>query len=316
MDSTSASHTDSRERALLRFSVWMAIFFAVLGIVWGMAIQSGAILFDGIYSGFSIILSMLSILSLRMIGMTEDPMAKLDGDERFPFGRVGIEPLVVALKSIVIIGVCLYAVVTSVLLLLNGGSVATSSLLGMLYAGISIVLCLFSWLYLKIRGKGLPMLVQAESEQWLIDTVFSGVVLAGFTISYALTYAGYETLVPFIDPGIVLLGSLYFIRVPLLRFASCMRELLMMAPAEDIKLTLQEHVDRVAAAHGFTRAVVRSAKVGRELTVDIAFLAHSEFGSVDIDQLDTVREEVREALSDLGYRIWMNVIFTKDSYWA
>jgi predicted Co/Zn/Cd cation transporter (cation efflux family) len=43
------------ECSLLIFSVWMGVVFTALGIGWGLAIQSGVILFDGIYSGFSII---------------------------------------------------------------------------------------------------------------------------------------------------------------------------------------------------------------------------------------------------------------------
>jgi predicted Co/Zn/Cd cation transporter (cation efflux family) len=243
-------------------------------------------------------------------------MAKVDGDENFPFGRMAFEPLVLALKSIVIIGVCIYAIVTSVALLLRGGAEPTSSLLGILYAVISIVLCLFSWLYLKIRGRGLPMLVRAESEQWLIDTVFSGVVLVGFVISYGLAFTAYDEFIPLIDPGVVLLASLYFIRVPLVRFVSSIRELLMMAPEDEIKDALQDRVDEIASDHGFRLAVVRSAKIGRELTVDIAFVVPDDWGQVDIVQLDKIRSQVRDSLSDLGYRIWMNVLFTKDRYWA
>ena len=306
----------SKEHALLLFSVWMGVVFTVLGISWGMAIQSGAILFDGIYSGFSIILSMLSIMALRMVSMADDHMGKSGGDDSFPFGRMAFEPLVVAFKSIVIIGVCIYGIVTSVIHLLHGGAQSTSSLLGMLYAVISITVCLFSWLYLKIRGRGLPMLVQAESEQWLIDTVFSGVVLVGFVISYALTFTDYQQLIPYIDPGIVILGSLYFIRVPLSRFISSVRELLMMAPPNDMQETLRERIDSIASKHGFEDAVVRSAKIGRELTVDISFLVHDNFGAVEVDQLDAIRAEVKDNLADLGYKIWMNILFTRDRYWA
>lgn len=308
--------TESRERSLLNFSVWMGVAFTVLGISWGMAIQSGAILFDGIYSGFSIILSMLSIMALRMVSMADDHMGKSGGDDSFPFGRMAFEPLVVAFKSIVIIGVCIYGIVTSVTHLLHGGTQPTSSTLGMLYAVISIGVCLFSWRYLKIRGRGLPMLVQAESEQWLIDTVFSGVVLVGFLISYSLSFSDFSHLVPYVDPGIVILGSLYFIRVPLARFISSVRELLMMAPPSDIQERLQERINSVASTHGFNDAVVRSAKIGREITIDIAFLVHDDYGKVDIDQLDTIRCEVKDRLANLGYKMWINVLFTKDRYWA
>jgi len=65
-------HKMPSERSLLLFSLWMGVMFTGLGISWGLAIHSGVILFDGIYSGFSIILSMMSIVALRMLGQSED----------------------------------------------------------------------------------------------------------------------------------------------------------------------------------------------------------------------------------------------------
>ena len=296
------------ERSLLLFSVWMGVLFAVLGISWGLAIQSGVILFDGIYSGFSIILSMLSILALRLINQPDD--------DTFQFGRMAFEPLVVALKSIMIIGVCVYGIVTSIIQIFHGGSVSTNSLLGMMYAVISIAACLFSWLYLKLHGKDMPDLVQAESEQWLIDTVISSIVLLSFVASYFLSRTQLHQVVPYIDPGIVVLASVYFIRVPLSRFISSMRELLLMAPSSDVQEQLHTRIDAIAKAHRFDEAVVRSSKVGRELAVDITFLAPADSGNVDIDELDRIRAEVQQSLSELGYKLWMNILFTKDRSWA
>ena len=80
------------ESALLRFSLFMGIFFAVLGVTWGLAIQSSVILFDGIYSGISIILTTLSLLAAAMLKRPED--------ERFQFGRMAVAPMVIALKSV------------------------------------------------------------------------------------------------------------------------------------------------------------------------------------------------------------------------
>jgi predicted Co/Zn/Cd cation transporter (cation efflux family) len=296
------------ERSLLQFSVWMGVVFAVLGISWGLAIQSGVILFDGIYSGFSIILSMLSILALRLINQPDD--------DTFQFGRMAFEPLVVALKSTVIIGVCSYGIVTAAVTMLHGGATSTNSLLGMLYALVSMAACLFSWLYLKAQGKDMPDLVLAESELWLMDTLFSGVVLVSFLASYLLSHTQLAGAVPYIDPGIVVLASVYFIRVPLARFISSMRELLLMAPTGDIQEQLKTHIDAIARAHRFSEVVVRSTKVGRELAVDIAFLAPADSGKVDIEELDRIRAEVEESLSGLGFTLWMNILFTRDRRWA
>jgi predicted Co/Zn/Cd cation transporter (cation efflux family) len=296
------------ERALLLFSVWMGVVFAVLGIGWGLAIQSGVILFDGIYSGFSIILSILSIIALHLVNQPDD--------QSFQFGRMAFEPLVVALKSTVIVGVCSYGIVTSSILILHGGSVSTNSLLGMLYAMISIAACLFSWLYLRIRGKNMPDLVQAESEQWLIDTVVSAVVLLSFLASYLLSATPLDFIVPYIDPVMVVLASIYFIRVPLARLVSSLRELLLMAPASDIQAQLSSRIESIAHAHDYTEAVIRSSKIGRELAVDITFLAPPDSGKITIDILDGIRTEVEQSLSELGYKLWMNIVFTKDRRWA
>jgi predicted Co/Zn/Cd cation transporter (cation efflux family) len=286
----------------------MGVVFSVLGVFWGLAIQSGVILFDGIYSGFSIILSILSIIALHLVNQPDD--------QSFQFGRMAFEPLVIALKSIVIVGVCSYGIVTSSILILHGGSTSSSSHLGMLYAVISIAACLFSWLYLRVRGRDMPDLVQAESEQWLIDTVVSTVVLLSFLASHLMSATPYEFIVPYIDPGMVVLASVYFIRVPLARLIASIRELLLMAPEGDMQAQLSTRVESIARAHNYTEAVIRSSKIGRELAVDITFLAPPDSGKVAIDTLDNIRAEVEQSLSELGYKLWMNIVFTKDRRWA
>lgn len=296
------------ERSMLLFSFWMGVMFTAMGVGWGLAIQSGVILFDGIYSGLSIILSMLSIAAL---GMIDKP-----ADDNFQFGRMALEPLVLALKSVVIIGVCVYGAVTAVVHIRTGGLESTSSLLGMLYAAVSIAACLLSWLYLKIRGKNMPALVQAESEQWAMDTIFSSIVLVSFLLSYLLSFTPWNEAVPYIDPGMVLLASIYFVRVPLRRFVASLRELLMMAPASTVRDDLNRRIEVLAKMHRFDGAKVRVAKIGRELAVDIAFLAPSGFGKVDIEYLDRIRAEVEDSLSHLDLKLWTNILFTKDRRWA
>jgi len=189
-------------------------------------------------------------------------------------------------------------------------------MLGMLYAVISIAICLGCWLYLKIRGRGMPDLVQAESEQWLIDTVVSAAVLVSFLISYLITDTELDQLVPYMDPGMVVLVSVFFIRVPLSRFVSSVRELLMMSPHDDLHSKLETRVHAIAQAHNYKTPVVRASKVGRDLAIDIAFLVEPEQGKVDIADLDRIRAEVEASLSELGYGLWMNIVFTGDEHWA
>jgi predicted Co/Zn/Cd cation transporter (cation efflux family) len=298
----------SSEKSLLVFSLAMGIFFAVLGIGWGLAIQSGVILFDGIYSGMSIILTMLSILAMQLL--------KQPDDDIFQFGRMAFEPLVVAFKSLVIIAVCLYGIVTAVITIIHGGEETTDAAGGILYGAVSVAACLFSWYYLKRRGEGMPDLVQAESEQWLMDTVLSAAVLTSFIVSYLVANTDRAHLVPYIDPAMVVLGSGYFIRTPAARFVASVKELLLAAPDQDIQQQLTEQVDEVVRAHGFADAVVRCSKVGRELAVDITFVGRAGAGPVALEELDRIRGEVERRLAPLGFKLWMNILFTLDRRWA
>jgi predicted Co/Zn/Cd cation transporter (cation efflux family) len=304
---TSSSKLAS-EKSLLAFSLAMGVFFAVLGVGWGLAIQSGVILFDGIYSGMSIILTMLSIVAMQLL--------KQPDDDTFQFGRMAFEPLVVAFKSLVIIAVCLYGIVTSAIAIQHGGEDNTDALGGIIYGAVSISACLFSWYYLKSRGDGMPDLVQAESEQWLMDTVLSAAVMASFIASYLVANTGWAHLVPYIDPAMVVLGSCFFIRMPAARFVASVRELLLAAPDNEIQQQLADQVDEVVRARGFADAVVRSSKVGRELAVDIAFIGRAGSGPVELEELDRIRSEMEQRLSPLGFKLWMNILFTLDRRWA
>lgn len=82
------------ERGLIRASVVGAFLFAVVAVVWGVAINSQVILFDGLYSSVSVLLSLVSLLAASYVRQTDDL--------RFPFGKEVIEPLVVTLKYLAI----------------------------------------------------------------------------------------------------------------------------------------------------------------------------------------------------------------------
>jgi len=125
-----------------------------------------------------------------------------------------------------------------------------------------------------------------------------------------------DGVVPYIDPGMVVLASLYFVRVPLARLVSSLRELLLMAPAGELQGELRTRIESIGRAHNYADAVIRSSKIGRELAVDITFLAPPARGKVDIETLDAIRAEVEQSLSGLGYKLWMNIVFTKDRRWA
>ena len=66
------------ERFVLRVSVFASLFFAISGIIVGYYLSSAFILFDGIYSFLSVIMSWISLRA---------GVFMLTSDKRFPFGK-------------------------------------------------------------------------------------------------------------------------------------------------------------------------------------------------------------------------------------
>ena len=72
------------------------------------------IIFDGLYSFISVILSMISLYINKY-------MAKRDF-EKFPFGKHILEPIVISIKSLIIAIMCLYSLIEAVKTIASGGN--------------------------------------------------------------------------------------------------------------------------------------------------------------------------------------------------
>lgn len=123
------------------------------------------VLFDGMYSLVSLILSMMSLFISSYI-------AKKD-QEKFPFGKNILEPMVISLKSFVIAAMCIYSLVDAIRTIIFGGDRMDFDF-GLIYSFISVVGCSLIYKYLDKKGKKLSSdLINAESSQWLMDTILS-----------------------------------------------------------------------------------------------------------------------------------------------
>ncbi|GAA5186916.1 cation diffusion facilitator family transporter [Ferrimonas gelatinilytica] len=305
----------AEELKLLRFSIVMAVIYTTIGLTWGLVIQSGIILFDAIYSGVSIVLSFLSLYALKLV-KSDSPHPEDVKESRFQMGRTAVEPLVITIKSIVIIVICLYGLTNAVLDLMAGAKGAHNSVAGIGYGVLTALICLCSYAYIRVKGRKLPDLVQAESEQWLIDTVFSVLVMVAFGISFLLEQTAFAHWAPYVDPITVILVSLYFIQVPGKRLLTSLQELLQMTPEESIQTELDEVAKAIANAHQLGQPFVRSTKIGRQLAVDIAFILDDKERRYRIAEFDQIREQIEARLKPLGLSLWLNIIFTHDRHWA
>ena len=251
------------------------------------------IIFDGLYSFVSVILSMLSLY-------INNYMAKRDF-EKFPFGKHILEPIVISIKSLIIAIMCLYSLVGAVKTIVSGGNNLEFGL-AIIYSIISVIGCGVISLYMKIKSKALSSeLIKAEFTQWLMDTSLSAAVLAAFIIGIAISNTKLNFLNPYIDPGMTVAASLLCIRIPIKIFIN-----------DDIYVLVKE----IEEEYNFEDSITRVSKVGRELRIEIDFVYNKDSKLKTLDQMDNVREEINDAIKHIDYKKWLNVSFTGNKKWA
>jgi predicted Co/Zn/Cd cation transporter (cation efflux family) len=290
-------------RALL-VSVWASAAFAVLSLTWGFALGSSMIVFDGLYSFASVALSSFAVLALRAAGKGPD--------ERYPWGREIWQPLTIVVKATALGGLCIYALVGAVGEIVRGGRDIAAGW-AVTYAVVWIAGGLAVSLYLRRRSRLGSDLVRAEAAEWLGDTLLGLGVLAGFLGALILEMTGRADLARYVDPGMVVVSSAVFLRVPARLVVNGFREVLTMAPDPIIQRPLWSCVHAIQHDYGFTESFVRMSKVGGRLDVEIDFVVEA---TRTVAECDNVRQDLSERLHARGCQPSMTISFTADRKWA
>jgi cation diffusion facilitator family transporter len=298
-----------RDQRMLLLSVVVSAAFAVVSSVWGILSGSSMIVFDGLYSFVSVGLSMMAMVGLRF--------ARRGPDQRYPWGREAVEPLVVVLKAATLGGLCLYAAVGGVIDLTRGGrDVAIGSAL--IYAVIATVAGLGVGLVLRTasRRPGSSDLVRAEAAEWLGDSLLSVGVLVGFLVAAGLVRAGREDLAAYVDPAMVVVISTFFLWIPVRMIIGALQELMAKSPSVQVMDQLQECIGQVQREFGLEESFLRAAKVGGRMDIEIGFVVGDDSDVRTVRDCDVVRQDVHDRLAGLGFERSLVVAFTSDRRWV
>lgn len=300
------------EKNLLKFSIFAAFGFALLGFIWGFAIDSQMLIFDGIYSFISVILSGISLYVANVI--------KKEEDEKFQFGRSQLEPIAILFKSLTIFSVCVYAFIGGLQDIYSGGT-KTNIESAILYSVIATISCIACWWIISYQSKKVKHsgLLLVEKHQWLMDTLLSSAVLVGFTIAYFLEKTEYNYLVKYIDPFMVVLVTGYFFKMPLMALKGSIQDLLLMAPGQDDEVydSIETVLPVLMRKYGFDDYDYRLAKTGRIFDIKVSFISDNPDLKLSLRELDIIRQDTEKKLNSVLNRdMWLDVSFMNDKKWA
>lgn len=296
------------ENKILKFSALGGLFFAILGVAWGWAINSEMIKFDGLYSLISLGLALFAIIAANFINKKDS--------NKYPFGKYNLEPIIVIIKSLVLLIMCLLTMYSAILNILSGGNdVEEGFALG--YSLISSIGCICIYLYMRDKSKNLNSeIVKVESKQWLMDTILSVGVLVGFLVAILLKYIGLAKISRYVDPGMVILSSCIFLKMPVTLIIEAFKELIYSSANDEINYDIVKLVKEIEKEYNLEESISRVAKVGRELKIEIDFIMTNESKIKSVEDMDKVREIIDKNTNHFDLKKWLNVSFTKNRKWA
>lgn len=296
------------EKYMLKFSAAGGLFFAVLGLAWGIISQSSMIMFDGLYSLISLFISILAICISNFIQKKDF--------EKFPFGKGILEPITVAFQSMVLVIMCSVSLLNGIKELVSGGnSVNTNLALG--YSIISSIGCTFIYLVMNKKGKKISSeIIKAASSQWLMDTIVSAAVLVGFIISVILSLTPLAYLTVYVDSLMVIITATLFIKLPIKTLVRSFKEVVNSNADKEINDKIYTIVKDIEDKYNFEDSITRVSKIGRELRIEIDFVFNNESSLNELREMDKVREQVSLNMKGIKLEKWLNVNFTGDRKWA
>lgn len=304
------------ERGVLRTSITVTLFIAIIGIVFGLASGSFSIMFDGVYSLVDASMSALSLLVVQLItSHTRSQTLSRKLRERFSMGFWHLEPLVLALNGILLTSVAIYALINAVSSLLEGGRDLEFNW-AILYAVLTVIACTaIAVVEARANRKLGSDFVRMDIKGWIMSASITAALLVAFCIGFAVQGTTLQWISPYIDPAVLALVCLVIIPLPMSVIRQALSEIFLVTPQD-----LKQHVDKVATAfvekHGLQSYRAYVAKTGRSREIELYFIVPPDMPPRTIAAWDALRDEVGEAIGGDSLNRWLTVVFTGDPEWA
>ncbi|OBU16310.1 cation diffusion facilitator family transporter [Photobacterium aquimaris] len=296
----------SKERAALKLSLAGTVFVSILGISYGFYVGSNAILLDGMFSLLSMGMTGLSLYTAYLVSKPDDA--------QFQFGYAHLEPLINVVNGIMILVTCVFAFITGVLTIIDGGhNIILKDAL--IYAVLSTISCFSIYAIEKHIASSVDSeLVRVDSQEWLIDGILSAAILIGFISVMICDWLGYSKWNAYIDPVLVTTLALFASILPIKVLRRNLKEVLLVAPQNGAQRHVDQVIEALSKEYGFDDYTHHFAKIGRQYDLEINILVKDDY-KWPTKRQDHIRQQLWDRLSDELGETWLSVSFTAQERW-
>ncbi|WP_419678236.1 cation diffusion facilitator family transporter [Aliarcobacter lanthieri] len=304
------------EQSLLRISIFSTILLAIVGIIFGLLARSSTIIFDSIYGMIDAVMTTLALIVAKLItNSTSKDFINNKLEKHFTMGFWHLEPIVLGVNGILLIGAATYAFINAIDSFLIGGR---EILFGyaIVISSISIVIELSLGLLIKKANKEIKSeFLNLDSISWLISASMSLGYLIAFSFGYIAQNTNLQWITPYIDPLVLIIVCIFIIPMPFKTVRQALADILLVTPSE-----LKSQVDKVAQhivnkyEFEYFRAYV--ARVGRGKQIELYFIVPKSWPAKRLEEWDFLRDEIEKELGKDDPDLWLTIVFTTDSEWA
>jgi predicted Co/Zn/Cd cation transporter (cation efflux family) len=304
------------EQGFLRISIAATVVIATLGVVFGILSGSFSIAFDGVYSLADAAMTGLALwVSSLIIRSTKSDARSGRIRNRFTMGFWHLEPIVLMLNGCLLMTVGVYALISAIISISNGGHELRFGM-AIAYSATTVIVCtVMAVLGIRLNRRINSDFISLDNKAWIMSGGIALALLIAFLVGIAVQATPAAWVASYMDPVVLALVCLVMIPLPIGTVWKALTEILLIAPVE-----LQEHVDRVAAEMvgrlGFLSHRAYVARVGRATQIELYFIVPEGLPPKSVEEWDALRDEIGEAIGDESANRWLTIAFTADAEWA
>ncbi|MBO9353082.1 cation transporter [Bordetella petrii] len=304
------------ENGVLRASIAVGLSLAVVGIAFGLVAGSFLVLFDGFFSLVDVGVSLLTLVVVKLItAHAISGTLSQKWQERFSMGFWHLEPMVIGLYGMMLIGTAVYALFNAIASLLAGGRDIAFGW-AIVYAVITLVASVAIAVVEHRANRRLKSeLINLDVQAWIMSAAITAALLVAFVFAYFIQGTAWHWVSPYVDPAVLAIVCVIVIPIPIPSLRQALNDILMITPPE-----LRNHVDEAAARlvqqHGFVTYRAYTARVGRSKNIEIYFIVPPDAPARKLPEWDQIRKAFGEAVGADDPHIWLTVVFTCDMEYA
>jgi predicted Co/Zn/Cd cation transporter (cation efflux family) len=304
------------EQGILKLSIFATAGVALYGIVFGVLSGSFSIAFDGFYALLDGVMSWLALMVARAIlAYSSEPLERPSTHHSFNMGYWHLEPMVLGLNSALLMGAGMYALITAIGNLLEGGRHLHFDW-AILYAVVTVLVCtVMAVAQLRVNRRLRSSFVEIDAKSWIMSGGITSALLVAFVFGSLIEGTHYAWMAPYIDPAVLALVCIVIIPLPYGTLKRAFSDILLITPHE-----LRKRVDTIARAalqtYGFSDYRAYVARVGRLQEIELHFIAPPEWPIEKLEKLDDIRAELEKTLGAREPDRWLTIAFTTDVKWA